>query len=155
MTGPKANGEPADQDVVVACFKKNAREAICVGTNQWKGETRIFIRTFVSSLEGDDLIPTKKGISLPRDRYPQLLEGLKAVGDVAGERDVARIRKSERYEVRVSFNVYKGTPLVSVRTFVRVGNKDNWSPTPQGVSVRLELYPQLLEAVEKLGDLIG
>ena len=113
---------------MVACFKKKAQEAICVGTNEWKGETRIFIRTFVSSLEGDDLVPTRKGISLPKDKYLELLEGLRAVGDVAGERDVARIAKSERYEVRVGFRVFKGIPLVSVRTYVRAGSGTSGAP---------------------------
>ena len=154
-----ATNGAVDEDtggMIVGSFAKNTREAICVGVSEWKGRTLIFVRTFAQALEGDVLVPTREGVSLAASLYPDLLAGVRALGEVMGsDKVVARICKNERQEVRVGFNTYKGNPLIYIRTFSLFKGSEEWSPTRQGVTMRVDLYPHLLEAVEKLGEALS
>jgi hypothetical protein len=148
--------ENGEGSTIVGSFGKNAREAICVGFGAYKGKQLIFVRTYVQAIGADELVPTQEGISLPVSSYPALLAGVKALGEVMGsDKVVARIPKNSKQEVRVGFNTYKEIPLIYVRTFLLIGKADEWSPTKKGVSMRVDLYPHLLEAVEKLGGALA
>ena len=143
-----------DATNVLALFAKSAREAVGVAISEWKGEPRIDVRIYVPIIGEDSLVPTKKGISLSLDQYPQLLDGVRRLGDVmSNERVVARIGKSERSEVRIGITIFRGNPLIYLRTFVQFGSDDpEWKPTQKGVSLRVDLYPKLLEAIEAAGS---
>jgi hypothetical protein len=137
---------------VVASFAKNNTEAVCVGISEWKGKQLIFVRVFAQALGEDTLVPTKAGVSLAADKYSELLKGVQDLGDVmASDKVVARIKKNNKQEVWIGFNVYKGIPLIYLRTFSSFGDSEELKPTKQGVSIKVEQYSYLLEAVEKLG----
>jgi len=135
-------------------FTKSSKEAIGVGLNEWQGKIRVDIRTYVQAIGENGLLPTKKGISLPIEHYPQLLEAIRQLGDVmSAEKTVACIRKSTREEVRIGITKFKGIPLIYLRTFANYGSESTeLKPTKKGVSIRVDLYPKLLEAVEALGQ---
>jgi len=138
---------------VVASFVKNNTEAVCVGISEWKGKQLIFVRVFVQALGEDTLVPTKAGISLSIDKYDELLKGVQAIGDVMGsDKVVAKITKNNKQEIWIGFNVYKGIPLIYLRTFSAYGEGEELKPTKQGVSLKVEQYSFLLEAIEKLGE---
>ena len=138
---------------VVASFAKNNTQAVCVGINEWKGNQLIFVRVFTQVLGEDTLVPTKAGISLSVDKYAELLKGVQALGDVMGsDKVVAKITKNNRQEVWIGFNVYKGIALIYLRTFSAYGDGEELKPTKQGISLKVEQYSYLLEAVEKLGE---
>jgi hypothetical protein len=42
-------------------------------------------------------------------------------------------------------------PLLYIRTYAAFPGSQELKPAKQGVSIRAELYPKLLEVVEKLG----
>ena len=150
-------GDIHDEHLKIAgMFSKNQTEAVCAGINYWKDCPYFFIRVFVQSIENaDELIPTKNGISLRLEKYPELLAGINAVGDVvSGEKVLAKIKKNNAQEVRVVYRKYKDMPLIDVRTFSLAKNGDAF-PCSQGVSIRVEQYPHLLEITEKLGELIN
>lgn len=142
---------------VVSLFAKNASEAIGVAISEWQGQPRLDVRTYVPVLGQDHLVPTKKGISLRLDQYPELLDAVRRLGDVMGkERLVARISKSIHTEVRVGVTMYKGHSLIYVRTYVRPDpDTSEWQPTQKGISLRVDLYPQLLEAIEAVGTALS
>ncbi len=138
---------------VVASFAKNNTEAVCVGVSEWKGKQLIFVRVFAQALGEDSLIPTKAGISLAAEKYNELLKGIQDLGDViSSDKVVAKIKKNNKQEVWIGFNVFKGIPLIYLRTFSVFKEGEELRPTKQGVSVRVEQYPYLLEAIEKLGN---
>ena len=143
-----------DENRIASSFAKNAREMIFVGANCWKDKWRIFIRTYFPGPEGGlDWIPTKKGISLEVDQYEALLQALQVLGnDLESEREIAVLGKSMTQEIRISLSYFKKMPLINIRTFVVF--EGELRPTQKGVSVKTALYPQLLEAVEKLGEVI-
>lgn len=143
-----------DTELLAGSFAKNSREMIFIGASEWKGKWRIFIRTyFPGSEEGKDWIPTKKGISLEIDQYAALREALLDIGnDLQAERVVATVGKTITQEIQISLSYFKEMALINIRTFVVY--EGELRPTQKGVSIKTSLYPQLWDAVEKLGDLI-
>ena len=143
-----------DTELLAGSFAKNSREMIFIGVSEWKGKWRIFIRTyFPGSEEGKDWIPTKKGISLEIDQYAALREALLDIGnDLQAERVVATVGKTITQEIQISLSYFKEMALINIRTFVVF--EGELRPTQKGVSIKTSLYPQLWDAVEKLGDLV-
>jgi len=96
------------------------------------------------------------GISMPIEKFNELLQGVRALGYVMGsDKVVAKIIKNNKQEVWIGFNTYKGIPLIYIRTFSAFGSGTEFKPTKQGVSMKVEQYTYLLEAVEKLGKVVG
>jgi hypothetical protein len=143
-----------EENRLAASFAKNTREMIFVGANFWKDKWRIYMRTyFPGTDEGKDWIPTKKGISLEFDQYDALYQALLLLGsDLENERDVAVIGKTITQEIRISLSYFKEMALINIRTYVDF--EGEMRPTQKGISIKTSLYPQLWDAIEKLGVLI-
>ena len=138
-------------DDPIALFKKNAREAVGVACTEWKGEARVDLRIYVQAIDEDGLVPTKKGVGIPIEIFPQVLEGVRQLGDVmSADRLVARVPRNEKSEIRVGTNTFKGHHLIYVRVFNKENSEleESWKVTNKGVSMRVDLYPKLLEALE-------
>jgi hypothetical protein len=143
------------ESTVVASFAKNSREMICVGVSLWQGKRRLFVRLYAQTAEAKQPVPTKEGVTLPVEQYQALLEGVRALAEAGGKEIVtAKISKNKSQQVWVGANIYKDMPLLYIRTYVAFVGSEELKPAKQGISVRAELYPKLLEAVEKLGKAI-
>jgi len=141
-------------NVIVASFPKNNREAVCVGINEYKGKTYLFIRAYVPSLTGE-LTPTKDGISLSIEKCDELVKGIKALEDImSSEKLVAQIQKNSREEIRIGLNLYKDIPLIQIRTYAAYGEDGEFLPTKKGIAFNVNLLPQLLESVDKLCEAV-
>jgi hypothetical protein len=148
-----AQGEGTEE--IVAALRKSANEIVCIGLNEWRGETWIFVRIYVPSVDYEGaFIRTKKGISLPANRCHELKEAIEKLGEVfSPETVVAALAKTDGSEIRVGFNEYKGQRLVFLRTFVRPGSSGrDWIPTQKGVSLKVEQFPQLLDGMRALAE---
>lgn len=62
--------------------------------------------------------------------------------------NVASIRKNAREELRVSVETFKGVPLVNLRVWFQAEDGD-MRPGKQGVALRVELLPDLRQALER------
>jgi len=139
-------------------FKKNAREAVGVACTEWKGESRVDLRIYVQAIGEEELVPTKKGISIPLELFPEVLEGVRRLGDVmSSDKVVAVISRSVNSQIRVGANTFHGHHLVYVRLFNREepSEPESWKATNKGVSIRVDLYPRLLKALEDAMKMIG
>jgi hypothetical protein len=138
---------------VIASFAKNSREMVCVGTNEYKGKQLIFVRLFVPALDKDELVPTPSGVSLPVEKAAELLAGVQALKDNKDpERVVAKISKNKSQEIWIGANTYKGLNLIYIRTYAVYGDSTEYRPTKDGVSMKADLFPSLLDAITKLGE---
>ncbi len=145
----------ADQnDLLPRYFQKNTQEAIGIDIVEWKGEIRIDIRTYVQPLGKAELVATKRGVSIPLKIFSTVMQGVRELANVMGpEKIVSQTPKSSREEIRIGVTTYRGTRLVYIRSFVYVDDEDpQWRPTRRGVSMRVELYPYLLEAFEEVEE---
>jgi len=140
------------ESTIVASFAKNSREMVCVGVSLWQGKQRLFVRMYAQTPDAQQPVPTKEGVTLPVEQYKALLEGVRALAEVGGKEVVtAKIPKNKSQQVWVGANIYKNIPLVYIRTYAAFVGSPELKPAKQGVSIRAELYPKLLEAVEQLG----
>jgi len=65
---------------------------------------------------------------------------------------VGSFPKNNREEVRVSLSKFKGYDLVGVRQWYRNENDDP-RPSKSGITIRVDLLPELLELIQKARDI--
>ena len=79
-----SDGDTADLDafgefgVTVHVIKKNQREQIRIGVDEYRGREYINIRTFFDT--GAGYRPTRRGVTIPTGMYPELLRGILELG---------------------------------------------------------------------------
>lgn len=69
-------------DQCVATFPKNKFEEIRVQIKEFKGYDLIDIRVYASSKDGEDKVPTGKGVSINVSHFPDLKKAILAAEDV-------------------------------------------------------------------------
>ena len=65
---------------IVSTFEKNVTETVKVGTSDFNNLDLIFVRVWVQNSKGQE-VPTKKGLTLKAELYPQLKEAIDKLGD--------------------------------------------------------------------------
>ncbi len=63
------------------------------------------------------------------------------------------IAKNDREQIRISLNEYHGAEYIDIRQFFLV--QDGFRPTKKGVTLRKDLFPELLSGIIQLGDTLG
>jgi len=140
---------------LIGSFQKSHYEAICAGVNEWHGRSYFFLRTFSPVVGSEDLVPTKKGISLAFEYIDDLLDGVEKLGEIMGGDQVVKIiRKNDGQEIRFCSSTYQGQSLLDIRLYVQSENQDNFIPTKKGLSIKTEQYPLLLEVVQRLHEYV-
>ena len=144
-----------DETRFAANFLKSASEMVFIGANQWQGKWRCFIRIYYPGPDdGQDWLPTKKGISLELDHFSVLKEALLALGkDLETEREIAVISQRADLEIRISLGNFKKIKLIDIRTYVQLDGE--FRPTQKGISLKTAFFPQLWDGIEKLVDLVS
>lgn len=144
-----------DETRFAANFLKNTSEMVFFGVNQWQGKWRCFIRIYYPGPgEGQDWLPTKKGISLEFDHFSALRDAIIALGkDLETERDIAVISQRADLEIRISLGNFKKIKLIDIRTYVQMDGE--LRPTQKGISLKTEFFPQLWNGIEKLAGLVS
>lgn len=64
------------------------------------------------------------------------------------------ISKNKRDQIRIGLNEYQGKQYLDLRQFYKADDSD-WKPSPKGVTIPVDLYPELLRGVLLLGEMIG
>jgi hypothetical protein len=68
---------------------------------------------------------------------------------VAGlDKTVFTFKKNKFQEVRVGIREYKGNDLVDIRTWTMTQGSEEMVPTAKGVSININLLPDLKKALE-------
>lgn len=67
---------------LVATIAKNSREEVRISLDSFKGVDLVDIRTFANFQDGDgERRATKKGVSLKREKLPELIAALQAAAE--------------------------------------------------------------------------
>jgi len=74
--------ENDDYGLVVYEFEKNDREVIRIGLNEFRGHEYVDLRVFYA--KDGEYHPSKKGLTMPKDLYPALLDGIVELGKALG-----------------------------------------------------------------------
>ena len=74
-------------DELIEQFEKNATEVVRVSLTEYRGRKLVDVRVYYSDSEGQ-YRPTKKGVSLSVDVYPDFKRALLALEKILLERDL-------------------------------------------------------------------
>ncbi len=141
---------------IVHIFQSSASQAIGFAISPWKGKDRIDIRIYVKEIDSDELIQTKKGISIPAELFDELEVAIKNLSQVmATEKNVAKLKKSGTEEVWIGVNKYKGHQMLYIRTYAFLRETNQWIPTQKGISTKTQFLPEIEAGVAALGKLLG
>ncbi len=66
--------------------------------------------------------------------------------------EVGAFPKNNREDVRVTFSKFKGYDLLGVRVWYR-NDKDELRPSKSGVTIRVDLLPELLSLMQQARDM--
>ncbi|MGH8056282.1 MAG: transcriptional coactivator p15/PC4 family protein [Candidatus Entotheonellia bacterium] len=67
---------------------------------------------------------------------------------------VARISKNPTEEVRISLTSYRGHELVDIRVYFQ-DDQGEWRPTKRGVSLSVDSFTELRDAVGKVEEMLN
>jgi len=67
---------------------------------------------------------------------------------------VARISKNPTEEVRVSLTSYRGYDLVDIRVYYQ-DEQGEWRPTKRGVSLPIDSFGELRDAISKVEEMLN
>jgi len=70
------------------------------------------------------------------------------------EKDVAVFEKNKYQDVKVRISEYQGNDVIDVRIWTQPPQGDEKVPTGKGININVRLYPQLKEAIDKLGEVL-
>ncbi len=90
------NGDHADEPISI--IEKGRTSDVRVSLNEFRGRTFLDIRTHVVVDATGDRVPTRKGVTLPIDKIPQLREAIKAIEAEARELGLLSDKGDERDE---------------------------------------------------------
>ena len=76
INGIKALANVTSNERLVAQIQKNSKEEIRIAVSTYKDIPLIQIRTYAAYNNGDELRPTKKGVSMNLNLLPKLLESI-------------------------------------------------------------------------------
>ncbi|RMF94368.1 MAG: transcriptional coactivator p15 [Nitrospinota bacterium] len=62
---------------------------------------------------------------------------------------VAKFEKNAAEQIYVSLREYRGHQLIDVRTYYQT-EEGEWRPTKKGVSISVDLFPELKQAIVNL-----
>ena len=135
---------------IVASFKKNNREFICAGLSRWKGRDLFFIRMYYPAAEGEELLPSREGITMSVEKFPEIMAAIKTIDLAKEDQPPVVIRKNSFEEVHVGAGVYKDMRLLNLRIYSMKTETGDAIPTKKGIAINTELLPDLLALLEKL-----
>ncbi|XP_063411141.1 uncharacterized protein LOC134694076 [Mytilus trossulus] len=119
-----------------------------VQATEWKDQLRIDIREWET--KNGKRMPTKKGISLPLNRWKMLVDSFDYLDQALVENNT--------YTTHVGGNVYASITTNSVCVDLRKNwlppNQTEVVPTKKGITLRPMEYTKLKEAVSVIGDFV-
>lgn len=66
---------------------------------------------------------------------------------------IAQFNKNSNEEVRICLEEYRGHKLFDIRSYFHDGQE--WRPTRKGISLKVDLFPELKKAMEMLEEALG
>jgi hypothetical protein len=70
------------------------------------------------------------------------------------ENDIIEIEKNSREKIRISLSEFKGKKLIDMRIWY-VDKEGEYKPSKKGLSISIDKYDELKNAILKLENMIG
>jgi hypothetical protein len=133
-------------------FKKNASEIVGAGFSTFKEKEYFYLRVFIpSNSEPDEIIATKKGLSLPVETLEEVLNGLQMLDNVmSNDKVVKKIPLGNKKECWIGIKPFKENAYVFIQIYQQFGKE--LSHTNKAVFVGLNKHEELKKTIQTLID---
>ncbi len=123
--------------------------------SEWKGQTRINLREYISYEGSDTLYPTKKGVCLTLENWMDLKM---IIDDIAKELSQLNGSEEVNYSQHIGSNVYVTVatqwPNVDIRQWWLPEGNEEVVPTKKGLSLRPVEWEKLVKLAETLHKVV-
>lgn len=81
----------------LASFPKNSREEVQISLDEFNGHSLINMRVWFQAADGE-MRPSRQGLSIRVEQFPELMEALRAVEQAIPEPSVVNLRPETEHE---------------------------------------------------------
>lgn len=125
-------------------------QPLIVSISEYQDKTRLDIRHYNHPEGEGDLYPTKKGVSVKIEQAVELIDGILA----ATAKERAPILDAGWSTIYAGTNDYKGANYFDIRHWWQPKSKRTLQPTDKGISIPVELVPNLIQVLTEVRSLI-
>jgi hypothetical protein len=139
-------------DLVVDKIRKSSHSEIWVTTKEYEGRPFCDIREYFYSSDGPQWLPTKKGVSIPRDFLGRAVDAVEELASKNEVGEVAVLQRSKRQRIRFAIREYEKHVFGEIRIYYTEDpDGSDWKPG-KGVTLPLALLGKLAEALKLAED---
>ncbi len=138
-------------DRVIAKIHKKSSAELWVSLRDFQGQQYVDVREHFLLADDKSWHPTKKGVMVPPDVLPTLIDGVERIEDTMFG-TIHTVTRSANTEMRVSVSEYEHHRYAEIRTWYKDVKSQEMKPSNKGVTFNLEKKDDLLEALRDVED---
>jgi len=141
-----------EDDVVIAKIRKSSVSEVWVTARTYAGKTLCDVREHFHPAESPDWLPTKKGVSIPKEVLAKAVDAAEKLASQDSVGDVAEIPRGRKAKLCFAVREYQKHIYGEIRTYyLDQGGGDVWKPG-KGVTLPLSKLGPLAEALRLAED---
>lgn len=141
-------------EVVVAKIKKTKRSEIWICVKDYRNKRYVDLREHFLIDDDNEMHPTKKGLMVPLESLPDLIDGMGKLDGVTEIGTVATVSKSDHEEIQIGLREYQKTQFGDIRIWYWKENSQDRKPTPKGITFKPEIALAIIDALRQAEDSI-
>ena len=140
------------EGLVIARIRKGPASEVWVVVTQYAGTARLDVREYFRLREGQDWLPTRKGVSI---RAPLVGEAVAAAEELVGAStpgEAAAVSLGPKTRLRFAICEFNKRVYAEIRTYYREDTTvDQWKPG-KGVTFQLAVVSEVVKAMRMAGQ---
>jgi hypothetical protein len=138
-------------DVVIAKIRKSAVSEVWVVVKTYAGRRLCDIREHFHPADGPGWLPTKKGVSFPKELVGEAVDAAQELAKKNTVADVAEIPRGRRAKTCFAIRDFRQHIYGEIRTYYKEHEDGEWQ-CGKGVTLPLAMLGKLAEALGLAGD---
>jgi hypothetical protein len=138
-------------DVVIAKFRKSAVSEVWVVVKTYAGRRQCDVREYFHPANGPGWVPTKKGVSFPKELVGTAVDAAEALAKRESVADVAEIPRGEKAKICFAIREFQHHVYGEIRTFYKEREDGEWN-YGKGVTLPLAILGNFAEALRLAED---
>lgn len=140
------------QELIVSRIRKSAANEVWVVLKRYMGKDFCDIREYFLPDNSPDWFPTKKGVSIPLEMLPELVDAAEELAATSEVGIVAELERGSKAKICLSIREFSRHVYGEIRTFFREDEDvHDWKPG-KGVTLPLSKLAPLAEAIRMAED---
>lgn len=144
-----------NNELIISRIRKSAANEVWIVLKKYMGKDLCDIREYFLPDNSPDWLPTKKGVSIPLEILPEIVDAAEEMAAMSTVGVIAELKRGNRAKICLSIREFNKHVYGDIRTFFREDEEaDNWKPG-KGVTIPLSKLGPLVEALRMAEDSIN